>query len=482
MTFDEYVAQDAVGVASLVARGEVSPGEVLDAALARQCAVNPAINGVVVGLEQMARDAIAHGLPDGPLRGVPMLVKDDVALAGTARALGSALFAGNIDTTDDELAKRMRAAGLVIFGRTNMPELAQSTSTEPRFYGPARNPWNLAHSTGGSSGGAAAAVAAGIVPAAQGGDGGGSLRQPAANCGLFALKTTRARLPAGPALPERLGGLGTPGFVTRSVRDTAALLDATAGPEAGNARVLPRFERPLLQEVGRDPGRLRIALITAPVIEGPVLHPACEAAVRQAASLLAGLGHAVEETELRIGIPRWHEAATTIVAANLRVTLQDRAEALGRALVPEDLEPGTWVRVMQDEISAADYLRAQRTMLRAGQAVSALFERFDLLLTPVTCIPPPPLGLLAMSAPDVATRLRLGAASIAFTRVFNASGHPAAAIPWMLDSDGLPIGIQLAAPFAAEASLIRMAACIEAERPWAQARPPELPLHQEMHR
>ncbi len=476
MTFEEYAAQDAVGLATLVARREVSPAELLDAALARTEAVNPAINAVVRRLDAIARETIVGGLPDGPLRGVPMLVKDDVAIAGTIRGFGSRLFADHRDEVDDELAVRMRRAGLVLFGRTNMPELAQSTSTEPALYGPARNPWKLAHSTGGSSGGAAAAVAAGIVPTAQGGDGGGSLRQPAVNCGLFALKTTRARLPSGPSWPERLGGLGTPGFVTRSVRDSAALIDATAGPEAGNPRRLSPFQRPLLQEVGRYPGRLRIGLLLTPFIEGPVLHPACEAATRDAAALLAGLGHDVEETALPIAIRRWQDAAVVLVASNLRVALQDRAAALGRALGPDDLEPGTWVRVMQGEISAPDYLRAQRTLLRVGQAVDALFDRFDLLLTPLSCIPPPRLGLLSMSASDVPTRLALGAASIAFTRVFNCSGHPAAALPWTRNQDGLPIGVQVAGRYGAEPTLIRVAAQIEAQRPWAHQRPPEAPL------
>src|SRR3989440_9655209 len=333
-----YEDHDGLGLAGLVKTGQVQPSELLAAAVERVEQTNPAINAVVNRMYDQAKTAIAAGLPEGPFTGVPYLLKDlGVLYAGTVTSAGSGLFRDAVADHDSEIVIRMKRAGLVIFGKTNTSEFGLATSVEPRLFGPTRNPWNLEHTAGGSSGGAAAAVASGMLPMAHATDGGGSIRIPASACGLFGLKPTRARNPMGPDAGEGWSGASIGHAVTWSVRDSAALLDATSGPDVGDPYWAPPPARPFLQEVGRDPGRLRIALTVTPWIEGPV-DPECAGAAAAAARLCASLGHHIEEARPQIANAAWLQATLTIVTASLTFALETRAAALGRGLQEGDVE------------------------------------------------------------------------------------------------------------------------------------------------
>src|SRR6266545_165970 len=374
MKAEEFESFDGLGLAGLVRRGDVSPAELLDAAVSRVEARNPELNAVVTRLYDQARAAIAAGLANGPFTGVPYLLKDLGAhYAGTVTSFGSALFKDFVLDHDSEITARLRRAGLVIFGKTNTPEMGLAASAEPRLFGTTRNPWKLGHSAGGSSGGSAAAVAAGMVPMAHATDGGGSIRIPASCCGLFGLKPTRARTPMGPDAGEGWGGASVGHAVTRTVRDSAALLDATSGPDVGDPYSAPPPTRPFLDEVGRDPGRLRIALTTRPW-NGQDVDPECAEAARAAARLCERLGHRVEEARPDVDAGALGAASRIVVSANIRATLEARAAALGRELGPADVERITWARAAEGRAStAADYARSIGVMHRAGRVVARFF-------------------------------------------------------------------------------------------------------------
>ena len=323
---------DAIGLADLVRRREVTPAELLEAAIARVDAVNPRINAVTQDHRDWARSMVTAGLPDGALHGVPFLIKDLYAtITGTCTSNGSAFFQDNVADHDTEMVARYRRAGMVLFGKTNTPEFGLTVTTEPRLFGPARNPWNLEYSTGGSSGGSAAAVAAGIVPAAHSSDGGGSIRIPASCCGLFGLKPTRARNPAGPDRGDGWSGMSTEHVVSRSVRDSAALLDVTRGPDIGAPYFAAPPARPYLDEVGEEAGRLRIGLWTA-APDGVALHPEVMHAVRDAAKLAEGFGHRVEEVTPRFVDESYADAFRTIIAGSVAMSLNKHATRMGKAL------------------------------------------------------------------------------------------------------------------------------------------------------
>jgi amidase/6-aminohexanoate-cyclic-dimer hydrolase len=463
---------DGLGLAELVRRGEVKPQEVLEAAIARIEARNPAINAVVTRLYDQARAAIAAGLPEGPFTGVPYLLKDLGALyTGAVTSYGSRLYDGNVADHDSEITRRLKRAGLVIAGRTNTPEMGLCPSTEPRRFGATRNPWKLDHSAGGSSGGAAAAVAAGMVPMAHASDGGGSIRIPASCCGLFGFKPTRARVPMGPDAGEGWGGASIAHAVTWSVRDSAALLDATAGPDVGDPYWAPPPAGPFLAEVGRDPGRLRIALTVKPWISSEVA-PECAEAARAAARLCASLGHHVEEARPAVDETAWRYASRVIVAANVTFALEARAAALGRPLAESDVERMTWDRVKDARtMSAADYARSIWVVHRTGRAVARFMEQYDVILSPTMCKPPHPLGVLDMSTDDPERYFAAVFASIGFTSLFNSAGNPAMSVPLATSSAGLPLGVQFAGRFGEDATLFRLAAQLEAAQPWAGRRP-----------
>jgi Asp-tRNA(Asn)/Glu-tRNA(Gln) amidotransferase A subunit family amidase len=473
MQFDEYRSQDAVALAALVAKGDVTPSELLEAALARAEAVEPKVRSIVTPMFDIARKAAEGPLPEGPLRGVPYLLKDLHAMfAGVRMTNGSRLFADFIPDHDSELVIRYRNAGLVMFGKSASPEYGITTSTESALFGKTHNPWNLERTAGGSSGGAAAAVAAGILPAAHASDGGGSIRIPASCCGLFGLKPTRARTPAGPDVGEGWSGMSSNHAVTRSVRDSAVLLDATQGADVGAPYWAPPPERPFAEEVGRAPGRLRIAVQTE-TFNGSETHPDCVAAVDDVAKLLASLGHDVIPATLELDRERFVRSTQVIIASNLRATVYDRAAALGRELALDDLEPGTHAMAgLAASAGADDYARAVQGVHASGRAVGRFLEEYDVLLTPTLAAPPFELGRLSLTTDDMPSYIEAISQTIGYTSLFNASGNPATSLPLHWNAEGMPIGVQLVGRFGDEATLLRLSAQLEQERPWFDRLPP----------
>lgn len=473
--FGDYDAKDALGLAAAVRHGETTPSDLLEAALERADRLNPSLNAIVIPATEAARRALEQGLPDGPFRGVPFLLKDLYATwEGSRLTNGSRLYEDYVCDHDSELVARHRRAGLVIFGRTASPEFGITTSTESVLFGATHNPWKRGFSAGGSSGGAAAAVAGGILPLAHASDGGGSIRIPASCCGLFGLKPTRARQPAGPDVGEGWSGMSIQHAVSRSVRDSAALLDATAGPDLGAPYYAPPPARPFAEEVGADPGRLRIAVQTAP-FNGCALHPDCMAAAEDAAALCEQLGHQVEEARVEIDAEAFGRTAQVVIAANVRAALVERAAELGREPKEDDVEPGTWLMAEAGRgMDAAAYASAIRGIHDVGRRVARFHERYHVLLTPTMATPPVEHGLLALTNPDTASLMGTLMSTIGFTQVFNASGTPAMSVPLHWNADGLPVGVQFAARFGDEATLFRLAAQLEAARPWFDRRPSPL--------
>lgn len=484
----EYDDLDATALAELVRQGAVSPGELVEAAVARVEARNPALNAVIDRQFAQARAATPS---DGPFRAVPFLLKDlKGEQAGERCTDGSRLLAEYRPTEDSELVRRFRAAGLVVCGRTNTPELGIYPVTEPELFGPARNPWNLDHSPGGSSGGAASAVAARLVPVAHASDGGGSIRIPAAHCGLVGLKPTRARTPFAPHVAEGWGGYAIAHVVSRSVRDTAALLDCVQGPVAGAPyQVLPP-ERPFAEEVAREPGRLRIALVRQALFTDEN-HPDCLAAVDDAATLARSLGHEVEEASLPIDRDALVRAYFTTVAAGVAVSVDGMGRKVGRRPRRGDVETATWfLRLIGRTLTAADYVAARDAVHQAGLAMARFHQRYDVLLTPTTARPAPKVGELqprpaeawalalldavpvragVLKALEALSRNALRATGN--TMLFNQTGQPAISLPLHWGPSGLPIGTQWVAAFGGEATLLRLAGQLERARPWAHRKP-----------
>ena len=464
--------EDGLGLAELVRRREVSAKELLDAAITRVERLNPALNAVVTRMYDAARSAIGAGLPSGPFTGVPYLLKDlGVLYAGAVTSGGSRAFADAVADHDSEITARYKRAGLVIFGKTNTPEMGISPSTEPRLFGPTRNPWNPAYSAGGSSGGAGAAVAAGMLPMAHATDGGGSIRIPASCCGLFGLKPTRARNPSGPDAGEGWSGASVGHAVTRTVRDSAALLDATSGPDVGDPYWAPPPTGPFLAEVGRDPGQLRIALATTPW-NGKRVDAECADAAQAAARLCERLGHHVTEARPQIDVEALNEAQLIIVSANVRNTLDLRGRARGRPITPDDVERLTWRRAQEAlTLTAADYARAILMVHRTGRAVARFFSGYDILITPTMACTPYPLGVLDMDAENLDGFIEARLRCTAFTSLFNSTGNPAMSVPLAWSREGLPIGVQFVSAFGDEARLFRLGAQLETAQPWADRRP-----------
>jgi amidase/6-aminohexanoate-cyclic-dimer hydrolase len=473
MAFQDYDNYDAMGLAELVRQRQVTPQELLDAAIERIEARDGTINAVVTKMYDQARAAIAAGLPTGPFTGVPFMLKDlGVFYAGVRTSNGSRLFAEFVPDHDSTIVARYRAAGLAIMAKTNTPEFGIAATTEPQLFGPTRNPWRLTHSAGGSSGGSAAAVAAGYMPMAHATDGGGSIRIPAANCGLFGLKPSRGRMPTGPDLGEGLAGMATGHCVSRSVRDSAALLDATHGPAPGDPYAAPPLVRPLLDEVGAAPGRLRIAVCTTDYLGHPI-HPDCTTAVEAAARLCASLGHEVEEARPDFSDLALNRAWRVIPAANLWLNVNARARALGRAPRPGDVEPLTWAWMHEGgTFTAADYLETVTTMHIIGRRMGAFLERYDLLLTATLARPPLKLGEMNTTTDDVDQYVAFLFTDVApLTPLFNQTGGAAMTVPLAWNADGLPIGIQFGGGLGDEPKLIRLAAQLEQAQPWAARRP-----------
>ncbi len=469
---DEFALLDATAQADLVRRKEIKTVELLDAAIARIERLNPTLNAVVTPLYDQAREAASGPLPDGPFAGVPFLLKDlGVEYAGAPLRAGSAFLRDYVSPDDSELVRRYKRAGLIILGKTNTPELGLVPTTEPLLFGPTHNPWDTSRTPGGSSGGSAAAVASGLVPAAHGNDGGGSLRIPASCCGLFGLKPTRARLPVSPG-SDIAGALGQDHVLTRSVRDSAALLDATAGPDLGAPYWAPPPVRPFAQEVSADPGHLRIAFATQ-TLTGVPLHPDCVAAVRDAAALCTDLGHELAEAAPAIDGERLTQAFDTVWAAGCARTLDGLSRLHDRELTPALFEPLTWALYDRGRrVSASDYLLAVADLQQASRDVARFLLDYDLWLTPTLGEPPLPLGALAPAPDDPLAGYFRAFAFVPFTPLANASGQPAMSVPLYWNSEGLPVGVHFLAPFGDEATLFRLAAQLEAARPWANRRPP----------
>ncbi|HSI18542.1 MAG TPA: amidase [Sphingomonas sp.] len=474
---DLYEKSDAVALAELVRRREVSPDELLDEALRRVDALNPRLNAVTMIQEGVARRLIVDGLPEGPLTGVPFLLKDLGAEAiDFPSNNGSRLFAGTRYAKDSAIYARIKAAGVVTFGRTASPEGGIGPVTEAAVYGgPTRNPWNLERTPGGSSGGSGAAVSSGIVPAAHGSDGGGSVRIPASSCGLFGFKPTRARLPDGPYVGEGWAGMAIDGFLTRSVRDTAVLLDATQGADLGAPYVAPPLQGTFRDALDRRDRRLRIAY-TSTTLTGEPIDPACRAAVEQAARLLADLGHHIEEALPDADTPGMMAAWTKIVACGTALSVDSAVRRRGQPLAVDDIEGiARGAIAYARTVSGSDYLEAINKVHAYGREMAAFLERYDVLLTATLAEPPAVIGRFDHTPEDYVD-YRMGPGRVfaysPFTAAFNASGQPAASLPLHWTADGLPVGVHLAAAFGRDEMLMGLCARIEEAQPWFDRRPP----------
>ena len=473
MTFPEYEDYDALGLAALVRQGAVSPSELLEAAIERIESRDGEIGAVVIRMYDQAHAAIAAGVPPAPFAGVPFALKDlSVFYAGVPTTAATPLLAAFVPDHDSTVVARYKRAGLIVLAKTKTPEFALSLTTEPVLYGPTRNPLSRDHSPGGSSGGAAAAVAGGYLPMAHATDGGGSIRAPASFCGLFGLKPSRGRVSPAPDFGEALAGMATSHCVSRSVRDSAALLDISAGAEPGDPYAAPPLERPLRDEVGAPPGRLRIALCTTDFL-GNAVDPECAAAATSAAKLCESLGHHVEEARPDLTGLSIIEAWRVIPAVNLLVNVTQRAKALGREPMPSDLEPMNWAWLeLGRRTGADDYLRAISTMHALARRVGNFLERYDLILTPTLGQPSLKLGVIDTSGRDIERHISLLFETIApHTTLFNQTGGAAMSVPLHRTKDGLPVGVQFAGRLGDEPKLIRLAAQLEEARPWIDQRP-----------
>ena len=493
-SISDYGDYDGLGLAELVRKGEVTPQELCEEAIARIELLNPALNAVITPMYDLARAGIEGKRLEGPFAGVPFLLKDLVeSYAGVRLTMGSRSCKDFVPKRDSELVRRFKQAGLVILGKTNVPEFGLTAVTESRFLGPCRNPWNVEHTPGGSSGGSAAAVASGMVPLASANDGGGSIRIPASCCGLFGLKPSRGRNPTGPDAAELWQGLAVSHVVTRSVRDCAAMLDATCGPEPGSMYEVPKPGRSFVQELGTEMEPLRIAFSTKSPI-GTKVDPDCIAAVKHSAKLLEGLGHKVEESEPEINGPRLARAFLFLVFAEVAADLEQLQYLMGRRIRTDEIEEMTWVMgLIGKSVSAVDLARARRQWGDAARAMGRLHLEYDLFLTPTMAYPPSRIGELQPSTLELqlmkwTKRLRAGGLlrrsgivdglaekvleRVPFTQLANLTGQPAVSVPLYWNLAGLPIGVHFTAPIGDEATLIRLGAQLERAEPWFEKKPP----------
>lgn len=470
---EDYRNYDAMGLAELIRQGETTALELLETALSLAEAGNDRINAITRFFEEAARQRATQPLPDTPIAGVPFLVKDLVYIEGVPCTYGSRLYADNVPDHDATVVKRFREAGLVLFGKTNTPEFGLNVATEPALFGPTRNPWNPDHVPGGSSGGAGAAVADGWLPAAHATDGGGSIRIPASCCGLVGLKPTRGRNPQGPDVGEGWNGMSVGHVVSRSVRDSAAFLDAIHGPEPGDPYAAPAFDSSFLSAHTQPLPPLKIA-IDLNALTGQLTDPECITAVRQAAALCESLGHQVEEASPEFDRERYGMATSILVAGNIALNVNSRLEILGRELQEDDVEPHT--RMMREfgmSLSAEDYAKAVQVIHQTGRATARFHESWDLMLTPVLLSPPVPVGWLDTIHYDPDTYRDRFAKFWGYTNLQNATGQPAISLPLHWSADGLPVGVQFVAPFGDELTLLRLARQLEEAAPWFDRLPPK---------
>ena len=495
-TFAEYDDYDALGLAELVRRRDVSARELVVTAIERIDTLNPQVNAVIHRLYDDALRTADGPLGDGPFAGVPFLLKDLLSwYAGAPVRSGSRLLENFVAPHDSELVRRYRKSGVIIVGKTNTPEFGLTPFTEPELFGPTRNPWDVARTSGGSSGGSAAAVAAGMVPMAGGGDGGGSIRIPASCCGIFGLKPTRGRTPTGPIEGELWDGAAIEHVLTRSVRDSAVMLDAICAPEPGSPYVTPSPERPYRDEVGADPGRLRIAFTDRPLL-GEHMDEDCTTALRDTVALLESLGHTVVEASPPLERDEFLRSFLLMVCGQAAADLMDAEETTGRRAAPGNVEIATWgLALLGRSYSAGAMAHARRHLERVARSVGRWFDGYevDALLTPTLTTPPFVIGALQPPSYELAALSALGhlraggvlrmagalekAAKrvfdwIACPPLFNVTGQPAMSVPLAWNAAGLPIGMHFAARWGDEATLFRLAAQLEAARPWFTRRPP----------
>ncbi|MBI1745274.1 MAG: amidase [Acidobacteria bacterium] len=471
--FDDVLFLDATAQAQLVRQKEIQSIELIEAAIARIEKLNPALNAVITPMFDEARRVARSGVVEGPLAGVPFLLKDLLAsYAGVRLTAGSALLSDFVPDHDGELVTRLKRAGLIILGKTNTPEFGILPTTEPLFLGASRNPWDTRRTPGGSSGGSAAAVAAGMVAMAHGNDGGGSIRIPASCCGLFGLKPTRARNPLGPDLGDLMSGLVAEHALTRSVRDSAALLDATAGPDLGDPYWAPPPVRPFLDEVKTDPGRLRIAYTTTAPSGAPV-HADCVKATQDAANLCADLGHDVVEASPAIPGDLMSPWFVTVYASGCAAAVDFAAHLTGKTPAAEKVEPLTWaIYEMGRKYSAPEYMGAIMGLQCMAREIARFFVNHDVWLTPTLGEPPVPLGTFDSPAEEPLLGLFRSGLFAPFTPMANFTGQPAMSVPLYWNDEGLPIGAHFIGRFGDEATLFRLAGQLERARPWAMRRPP----------
>jgi amidase len=479
MPFVEYAQYDGLGLADLVARGEVTAEELVEEAIARIEKHNLTLNAVIYKMYDQARKA-AQGAsaPEsqregGPFSGVPFLLKDILGdHEGVPTTMGSRLMTGIPAGRDQTLVARYKAAGLIPLGKTNAPEFGLLPTTEPALYGASRNPWSCVHSTGGSSGGSAAAVASGMVPIAHANDGGGSIRVPASCCGLVGLKPTRARNPLGPTLGDYMGGLVAEHVVTRTVRDSAAVLDCTHGPEPGDPYCAPAVERPFLEEVATSPGRLRIAYSIRTLTGNPA-HAECVAAVEATAQICEELGHALEEAEPDINRELMIDSFMTLWASGLAMNIDAFTMIHGRVPGENDLEPLTRGLYEQGkQITASQYQMAIALIQILSREVARFHQDYDCWLTSTLARPPVENGVIDIHERDASKVFGSLQDYMAFTPLENATGQPAVSLPLHWTADGLPVGVMFAGRFGDEATLFRLAGQLEQARPWIDRKPP----------
>ena len=473
--FREILYLDATAQAELIRRKEIKPIELVEAVIERVEKMNPDLNLVITKLFDEAKTTALGKNFDGPFAGVPFLMKDiGAALAGAPMSMGTALLKDYVPDYDSELTKRLKKAGLIIIGKTNTPEFGLMPTTEPHLFGPSRNPWNIDKTTGGSSGASAAAVACRIVPMAHANDGGGSIRIPASCCGVFGLKPTRARNPLGPDFGDLLSGLVCEHAICLSVRDSATLLDATSGPDIGDPYYAPAPARPFIEEVGADPGSLKIAFSTQ-TFTGRKIHEDCLAASNNAASLCRDLGHEVIEVNLTPAGERNDilHAFNVLWYSGCASSINTIARIGGITPQAQYFEPLTWaIYEIGRKFSASDYLMAVRTLQSVSRDISKFFTEYDVLLTPVLAEPPVNLGTFDAPESDPMQAWERVVEFAPFTATFNATGQPAMSVPLYWNEDNLPIGTHFAGRFGEEATLFRLAAQLEDARPWVDQRPP----------
>lgn len=480
LALSEYQQFDATALAAQIRNGALHPGEVLEAAIARAEQTHGLNAIAMVHLDQARQEARQWGARSpaqrnadaagAPLCGVPFLLKDlGVSLKGTVTTQGCTFFKDAVADHDSTLVQRYRNAGLNIVGKTTSPEFGQTATTESRLFGLTRNPWNQAISAGGSSGGAAVAVASGIVPVAHASDGGGSIRIPASHCGIFGLKPSRGRVPMGPKIQEGWMGLSSQNVVSRTVRDSALLLQLSQGPEAGSRARPP--EHDVLQAIARPPRALRIALMLANPFGMPV-HPDCLAATQFAAACCEALGHKVDVAQPTLAVGDLFQGMGVATATGMLSSVRAREAALGRAAREDEFEPLNWRSLqLATTYSAEKVFQARQAFDTAGRTLDLFFEEFDVILSPVTAAPAPPLGAMSLDQP-YESFVQSAMMASPFTALFNMSGHPAMSVPLHWNAAGMPFGAQFAGGYGQEALLLALAAQLEAAHPWAHRRPP----------